>query len=267
MFPGYVLQELGAECVSSLRPARGDGKLVTDDGRTGRVTDEGEIHQHSGWLIPFAVAVVVIILCAALFLYYMRPFALRTGAAPFRDNRASDVAIPVNAGGMALSIPRRYIEPGAGGKNMAALVAALPDMRGFSQNDAPLFAGNAPDSPIIHLLIRAGQSDLPGTERLKRLYLPYIANPTSEKGPFGLAHYSFRAGSGYARDELYAGNDGALLFLCEQPAQDLPSPNCLAIDRPLAPGVSLSYRFKRAQLSSWRAINDGVNRLVAKFRR
>jgi hypothetical protein len=233
----------------------------------GRVAEEGEIHQHSGWLIPFALAVVVVILCAALFLYYMRPFALRSGAAPFRDSRASDVAIPVNMGGLALSIPRRYIEPGPGGKNMVALVTALPDMRGFSENDAPLFADNAPDSPIIHLLIRADQSDLAVHERLKRLYMPYIADPLGEKGPFGLTHYSFRAGSGYARDELYVGNEGALLLLCEQPAQDLPSPNCLAIDKPIAPGASLSYRFKRAQLSSWRAIDDGANRLVAKFRR
>jgi hypothetical protein len=56
-----------------------------------------------------------------------------------------------------------------------------------------------------------------------------------------------------------------LLLLCERPAQDLPGPNCLAIDRPIARNVNLSYRFKRAQLSGWRAINDGVSRLVAGF--
>ena len=250
-----------------MRHAGPDGKLVTDGERAERVTDEGEIHQHSGWLIPFAVAVVVVVLCTALFLYYMRPFALRPGTAPFRDNRASDVAIPVTVGGTALSIPRRYLEPGSATKNMAALMAALPDMRGFSQNDAQLFADNGPDSPVVHLLIRTDLSDLAAGERLKRLYMPYIANTAGEKGPFGLTHYSFRAGSGYARDDLYAGNDGAILFLCEQPAQDLPSPNCLAIDQPIAKGASLSYRFKRAQLSSWHAINDGANRLIAKFRR
>jgi hypothetical protein len=46
----------------------------------------------------------------------------------------------------------------------------------------------------------------------------------------------------------------------------LPSPNCLAIDHPVAPGVNLSYRFKRAQLARWRMIADGVNRLIAGFR-
>lgn len=233
----------------------------------GRVADEGEIHQHSGWLIPLTVMVVVVLLCAAMLLYYMRPFALSRTAAPFRDSRASTVAIPVNLRGMALSIPRRYIEPGTARKNMVALVAALPDMRGFSDDDAQLFAGNAPDSPLVHLLIRADRAPLPAGERLRRVYMPYITNDAGEKGPFGLTHYAFRPGSGYARDDLYAGNDGALLLLCEQPAQDLPSPNCLAIDQPVASGVSLSYRFKRAQLASWRAVDNGVNRLVAKFRK
>lgn len=231
------------------------------------MADEGEIHQHSGWLIPLTVMVVVVILCGALFLYYMRPFALRPSAAPFRDNRDSFVAIPVKIGGLALSIPRRYIEPGAGATNSAALVAALPDMRGYSEGEAQLFAGNAPDSPLVHLLIRPAPNRLPGRQRLQRVYMPYIANEAGEKGPFGLVHYAFRSGSGYAHDDLYAGNDGNLLLLCEQPAQDIPSPNCLAIDQPLAAGVFLTYRFKRSQLSSWRAIDQGVSRLVAKFRR
>jgi hypothetical protein len=39
----------------------------------------------------------------------------------------------------------------------------------------------------------------------------------------------------------------------------------LAIDRPVAQGVTLSYRFKRAQLSGWRDIAQGVDRLVAGF--
>jgi hypothetical protein len=235
--------------------------------RAGRVADEGEIHQHSGWLIPLTVLVVVVLLCAALFLYYMRPFAIGRAAAPFRDNRASTVAIPVTVGGMALSIPRRYLAPGRGGKNMVALVAALPDMRGFSEDDAQLFANNAPDSPLVHLLIRADRNGLEAKDRLQRIYMPYIANPGGEKSVFGLTHYAFRPGSGYSRDDLYAADGSNLLLLCEQPGQNLLSPNCLAIDQPIAPEVSLSYRFKRAQLSSWRAINDGANRLIAKFRR
>ncbi|HXL71120.1 MAG TPA: hypothetical protein VN935_07745, partial [Rhizomicrobium sp.] len=128
--------------------------------------------------------VVVAVLCAALLLYYMRPFALSRNAAPFRDGRASFVAIPVNLAGLALSIPRWYIEPGTSRKNMVALVAALPDLRGFSEDDAQLFANNAPDSPLVHLLIRADRDSLNARQRLQRVYIPYIANGAGEKGLF-----------------------------------------------------------------------------------
>ncbi len=204
-----------------------------------------------------------------MLLYYLRPFALvRNGTAPFRDSRDSDVAIPLTMGSLTFIVPRRYLEPGAHPvREGVGLVAALPDMRGFSENDAALFAGNAPDSPLVHLLVRAEGNGLAIKERLQRIYMPYIANPQGEKSPFGLTHYGFRAGSGYGGDDLYAGPAESRLFLCERPAQDLPSPNCLAIDRPIAPGVNLSYRFKRAQLSSWRAIDQGVDRLLGKFSR
>lgn len=211
---------------------------------------------------------VIVLLCAALLIYYLRPFALgRNGTAPFRDNRASSAVTLLSVDGLGLRIPRRYIETGdrsGGPKAMVALAAALPDMRGYNEDETQLFAGNAPDSPLVHLLIRA-RNGLSAQDRLQRVYMPYIANPMGDAGPFGLTHYAFRLHTGYGRDDLYAAGD--LLLLCERPAQDLSSPNCLAIDRPIAPGVSLSYRFKWAQLSSWRAINAGVDRLVADFRK
>lgn len=226
--------------------------------------EDGEIHQHSGWIIPLAVGIAIFILCGALLLYYLRPFALnRTETAPFRDNRDSGAITTLTIGSVVFNIPRRYIEPGSRGSRLA-LVAALPDMRGFSEKDAALFAGNAADSPLVHLLIRAGNG-LDASERLQRIYLPYLANAAGERGPFGLTHYAFRDGSGYGDEELYAGPGATRLFLCDRPAQDTPSPNCLAIGRPIAPGVTLSYRFKRAQLSGWQAIDQGADRLVTRF--
>ena len=50
-------------------------------------------------------------------------------------------------------------------------------------------------------------------------------------------------------------------------AAELPSPNCLAIDRPLAEDLSFSYRFKRAYLARWRELSAGVDVLIAKFRK
>jgi hypothetical protein len=231
------------------------------------LSEQGEIHQHSGWLIPLGFAAAVAALCAALLLYYLRP---APGA--LRGNRPTEAAtmVAVQIQGLTLHIPARYIAARAARNgddpDSVSLLAALPDMRGYSDAEASLFAGNAADSPVVHLLIRADRNGLDARSRLARVYRPYIVDPKGEAAPFGLIRYGFRADSGYGRDDLFVGDDGNLLLLCEQPAQDLPSPNCLAIDHPVAPGVNLSYRFKRAQLARWRMIADGVNRLIAGFR-
>ena len=220
------------------------------------------------------LAGVVVALCGAFLLYYLRPFSLGESAPdPFRDNRPTAAATPVDitVRGFKLHVPARYIASriarSGGDKDVVPLFAALPDMRGYSDAEAGLFAGNAADSPIIHLLIRADANSLDTRARLARIYMPYIVDPKGEAAFFGLTRYIFRPDSGYGRDDLYVGKDGAPLLVCEQPAQDLPSPNCLAIDRPIADGVSLSYRFKRSQLSRWQTIADGVNRIVADFRK
>jgi hypothetical protein len=140
-------------------------------------------------------------------------------------------------------------------------------MQGYSAADAAQFSGNAADSPLLHMLIRADTNGLDPASRLARIYMPYIVGPRGEAGPFGLTRYTFRADSGYGKDDLFTGaGNPMLLLLCERPAQDLPSPNCLAIDRPIARNINLSYRFKRAQLAHWQQIGDGVSKLVTQFR-
>ncbi len=140
-------------------------------------------------------------------------------------------------------------------------------MRGYTEAEDGLFLANAPDSPVVHVLIRADTNGMDAETRLSRIYMPYIAEPKGEPAPFDLTRYIFRADSGYGRSDLYVSKNDGPLLLCEQPAQDLPSPNCLAIDRPIAPGVSLSYRFKRAHLARWREVAAGVHRLVSDFRK
>jgi hypothetical protein len=231
------------------------------------VSGRGEIHQHSGWLIPLGLLGVVVALGGFFLLYSLRP-----PPAPFRNSRPLATAAPVDAviRGLRLHIPGRYVEyrdASGDGSQRISLVAALPDMRGYSEAEDGLFTGNAADSPLVHLLIRADAASLDASTRLARLYGPYFLHPKGEPAPFGLTRYTFRPDSAYGRSELFAGKGGSPLFLCEQPAQDLPNPNCLAVERPLAPGVSLTYRFKRAHLAGWRAIDESVGRLISGFRR
>ena len=236
--------------------------------RVGSVNRNSEIHQHSGWLVPLGLFGVIVALSGFFLLYYLRP-----PPAPFRDNRPTAAATMVHlmVRGISLHIPARFIEARAiragGDRDTVSLFAALPDMRGYTEAEDNLFAGNAPDSPVVHILIRAEANGMDTQSRLARIYMPYIAEPKGEQAPFGLTRYAFRADSGYGRNELYVAKSGGPLLLCEQPAQDLPSPNCLAIDRPIAQGIGLTYRFKRAHLARWQAVAAGVNRLISDFRK
>ena len=229
--------------------------------------EQAEIHQHSGWVIPLGLGAVILVLCALVLLYDLRPAALFRNNAPSADS--SFVSLSLR--GVQLEVPGNYLESRAsrrgGDVDVLALSAVLPNLRGYSAADAGFFLSNAADSPVVHLMLRGDTNSLSPQDRLSRIYIPYITDPKGAPDQFGLTRYTFREGTGYERSDLYQGNSaaGLLLLLCERPAQDLPSPNCLAIDRPVAPGVTLSYRFKLAQLSQWRRIDAGVTGLIAHF--
>ena len=196
--------------------------------------------------------------------WYLRP-GPRSQIAP----QSSLVRLSLH--GVSFAIPANYIENAkarvGGEMGSVTLVALFSSWQGYSEDQARAFTGNAPDSPLVRLSLRGDPNSLGAGDRFNRIYKPHLANPQGEPGPFGLTRYGFASNSGYGDAELFAGqNDrGILLLLCEQASVEFPSPSCLAIDRPLAQGLSYSYRFKRAYLGHWREVAAGVDRLIAKF--
>lgn len=221
------------------------------------------IRQHSGWLIPLGFALAILALSAGFLAWYLRPGPL--AGAP----TASDAPVALSVGGLRLEVPANYIAAAraGGARETLALAALLPDMRGYSEREARLFAGNAPDSAVVRLLFKADPNSLDAAQRLARVYRPSIADPAGAPGPFGLTRYDFKPDSPYDRDDLFAGTGGAglVIILCERGDAALPSPNCLASGGPPSPNVDLSFRFKRAWLSHWREIASGVGGLVTRF--
>ena len=234
----------------------------------GSTGDSEEIHRHSGWLIPAGFFLAILVLSGLFLGWYLRP-GPKTPAAP--TGRSTMVQVKVR--GTLFTIPANFMESSAaraGGElDSLALSALFPSWRGYADADARLFTGNAPDSPVIRLSLRGDANNLDEEARLERIYMPYITDRKGSEGPFGLTQYSFARDSGYERNDLFAGRRGKdlVLLLCERVSGDLPSPNCLAIDRPLAKNLSFSYRFKRAYLARWQEVSAGVDVLIAKFRR
>jgi hypothetical protein len=228
--------------------------------------DQDEIHQHSGWLIPLGIGFLILALCGLFLAWYLRP-----GPRPHAAPTSQPTPVRLSLRGLTLVVPANYIENAAarrgGTQDGVALTAIFPGMEGYSAARANVFRSNAPDSPVIHILLRADPGALAAHTRLDRIYRPYIETPGGTPGPFGLTRYTFRSDSGYARNDLYAGtgSEGLLLFLCQRASPDLPSPNCIAIDRPLGPDLGFSYRFKRAYLGRWRDVAMAVDGLIARF--
>jgi hypothetical protein len=227
-----------------------------------------EIHRHSGWLVPAAFFCAILLLSGLFLGWYLRP-GPKVSAAP----TGQLTLVQMTVRGTAFAIPANYIESSAaragGEMDSLALAALFPSWRGYSDAEVRLFTGNAPDSPVIRLSLRGEPNNLDERARLERIYMPYISNPKGAAGSFGLTQYGFAKDSGYERDDLFAGENekGLVLLLCERASAELPSPNCLAIDRPLAKNLSFSYRFKRAYLARWREVSAGVDVLIAKFRK
>jgi hypothetical protein len=232
-----------------------------------QISDRPEdVHQHSGWWLPVAILLAILVLGAGFLLYALRP-----GMGPGGGRTSDSARLTLTVRGLRLEVPANYLDNrslrSGSEQDVLTLSALLPDLRGYSPADAALFQGNAPDSAVVHLLFKGDENDLNAEGRLERIYRPYIADPAGRPGDYGLTHYEFRADSGYGREDLFAGSvHGRLvLFLCERADAELASPNCLATGRPVAKNLGLSYRFKRAHLARWQQIATGMDGLMARF--
>ncbi|MBU6442942.1 MAG: hypothetical protein KGR48_03440 [Alphaproteobacteria bacterium] len=232
-----------------------------------RQTDE--VHQHSGWLIPVVVFVVTAGLSALFLLYYLVPAPTSfIEEHPAPTSHATPVSLAV--GGLKFTIPADYVvyrSARTGGRRKElALITTFPDFRGYNQAESQTFASNASDSPVIYILVREEQVNLSEQERLERIYLGYVTDARGKPGPFDLTQYTFRDDTGYRGEDLFVGHmDASLVVMrCVRFSLNVPSPSCLR-DKPLGKDVALSYRFKRANLGSWREIGHGVDALMRRF--
>ena len=229
------------------------------------------VRRRSGWLIPLGVFVVTLALSAMFLLFYLAPTPPPLFSEQVSPTSSTEI-VSLEVNGLKLWVPANYFEFDSarrgGTHREVALFAKLPTLTGWSNWDAQSFDDNASNSRIVYLLIRDERLNLSEAERLRRVYLAYVADPKGKPGPFGLTQYAFLPDSGYRGEDLFVGEtpNGPAVLRCVRYGPDVPSPSCLR-DIRLARGVALSYRFKRAQLKHWRDIGDGVDKLMALFQK
>ncbi len=237
----------------------------------GRLNDDETVRRRSGWLIPLSFFGVTFVLSAVMLLYYLAP----RGDSLFNEQAAptsrSDV-VAVSVSGRPFRIPANYLMYGSartgGERPEIAIFALLPDFSGWSNWAADEFASNAVDSRVVYLTIHKDKLGLNEADKLARVYNDYLADRRGAEGPYGLRQYVFRQNTGYRNEDLLVGQTdaGPVVLRCVKLSPEVPSPSCLR-ETALAPGVSLTMRFKRAHLAEWRDITAATDKLIAGFRK
>jgi hypothetical protein len=233
-----------------------------------RLNDDETVRRRSGWLLPLSVFGVTFVLSAGLLLFYLAPRGdglFNEQASP--TSRGDPVALTI--GGRAFRIPANYLiydsARTGGTRSEIAMFALLPDLTGWSNWAAEAFTSNAEDSDVVYLTLKA-KTSLSEADKLKRVWPDYLADRRGSDGPYGLRRYTFRKDTGYRSEELFVGQTatGPVVLRCVMLSPEVPSPSCLR-ETLLAPGLTLSIRFKRAHLDTWRDIAASVDKLIAAF--
>jgi hypothetical protein len=188
-----------------------------------------------------------------------------------RDNAAMEgrtedpTPIAIEIGGVRLAIPANMIRFAAqrwdGPAERVDLRLGWPDLNGFSlareQAQTPV-----PDSaPALFVTLSAADPDAVPMEEVYRLFL----TPGGWDGPAGLTGVRLAEGSAYAGEELYYQARVAAPFMARclpEGDPDIP-PTCLRqFERA---GLSVLYRFDKALLPEWRALDPAVAARVDGF--
>lgn len=229
------------------------------------------VHRHSSWSMPLTLLIVTAVIGAGIFIYLTGPTVQDLQGRTPSPTAATD-PVDLRVDGIAFRIPGNYTEFRAtrsgGDQDEVALHVLLPDLHPWRPVDAEAFASNAPNSRAIHIVLKQDHQRLTEAERFERALKPQTNNPDGTPAADGLTQYDFPLGLGYDDTQIFTAvlADGSLLVLrCDKIGEEQFGPSCIRSAR-TPDGVGLTYRFKRQHLAQWRAIDDGVTKLIAGFR-
>lgn len=113
----------------------------------------------------------------------------------------------------------------------------------------------------IFLSIAAHNDALSPELRLRTIYPRYFAPGQVTTGDDGLRRQTFRAGTPYADEDLFVGNDPDMAARCTR--DGITAGSCLSERR--VGGADLTFRFPRQWLAQWRDVAVAMDRLTAEL--
>lgn len=170
--------------------------------------------------------------------------------------------LPIVVGGVVFNIApaaiRVPVQRRAGPQDRVDLAYRWPEL-------TPPDSHAAGPSPRLFVTIEVSQGTLSAAERLKSIY-PRYTDGLGVADADGLTIARFRDGSPYqGEDVIYdAGAPDRFLARCNRTRNELTMAMCL-YERPLGE-AALTFRFPRGWLADWRAVQRGIDQLIAHWR-
>lgn len=178
-------------------------------------------------------------------------------------------ALPITVGGVLFNLPPAAIRvpmqrhPGA--QERVDLAFLWPSLAPPDAAAKPAPAEAAPPIDRLFITIQPPSIALAPGERVKSIYPRYLAD-TQFDGPDGLKVISFRDGTPYQGEDLFfdpAAQPG-FVVRCSRPGAAGTPGMCLYERR--IDGADLTLRFPSDWLTDWRAVNGGIEKLMARLR-
>lgn len=232
-----------------------------------------EVKQESSWRYPLGIFLATLVLCAVFLYYYVGPSVDEIGG-NVPSPAISEERVALSIGGSAFRIPANYTvyprDRRGGERDQVAIYMLWPTLSGYTPARRSDFVENEPDTRRIDVTLKKRTSAFSEAERLENLYMPQTIDRRGVRTPYGLIRYDFTQRrknvptNGYADTNLFVGktdDEKIIAMFCFKELTEIDSLDCWR-EYELSTTVSIIYRFKKAYIQEWRAIDDGVRQFV-----
>jgi len=217
----------------------------------------------AGLLFALATLIALIFGAAALVALMLWPRWPGSAVAPDAP------ALPITVGGVLFNVPpaaiRVPMQRHSGAQERLDLAFLWPSLAPPDPNAKIAPAETAPPIDRLFITIEPQSIALPPSERVREIYPRYLGD-TQFDGPDGLKVIPFKEGTPYQNEDLFfdAAAQPGFVARCSRPgAAGMPG-MCLYERR--IENADLTVRFPSEWLTGWRAVNDGIAKLIGTLK-
>ena len=222
--------------------------------------------QHSasaGLLFALSALVILIVLAAAFVALVLWPRWPAAAVAPDAPT------LPITVGGVLFNVPpgaiRVTMQRRPGAQERLDLAFLWPSLEPPDPKARPAPTEAVLPIDRLFITIEPQAAALTPSDRVRTIYPRYLAE-TQFDGPDGLKVISFKDGSPYQNEDLFfdpAAQPG-FVARCTRPGK-AGTPGMCMLERRIDT-TDVIVRFPSEWLTQWRAVNDGIDKLLAKMK-